>query len=94
MQRTRRLLPDSQHTQRQRWEDTPEAKKYDRWFAGWERRYRLLKWATVIFAVQSVVWFVLAWNGYDTAARIVFFSWFGPAGVALYSIVWSIKEAR
>jgi len=92
MQRTRRLLPDSQRALS--WDDTPAGQAHARWRVGWERRLRILKWATVIFAVQSVVWFVLAWNGYDTAARIVFFSWFGPAGVALYSIVWSIKEAR
>ena len=93
MQRTRRLLPDSQHTQRQRWEDTPEAKKYDRWFAGWERRLRLLKWATFVFAVQLVVWFILAWN-YNPLHQWVFGSMFVTVTVPVYIIGWSVKELR
>lgn len=87
MQYQRRQIEDG----RQRWEDTPEAQKYARWFAGWERRLRLLKLATIVFAVQTVAWFVLAWNDVSIAP-VVFASMLIPAAYAVYIIAWSIKE--
>ena len=87
MQYQRRQITDG----RQRWEDTPEAQKYAAWFAGLERRVRLLKFATIVFAVQVVVWFILAWN--DNPLHVhVFASLFVPAAYAVYIIAWSIKE--
>ena len=88
MQYQRRQIEDSR---RQRWEDTPKAKQYAAWFAGWERRVRLLKLATIVFAVQTVAWFILAWNDIAIAPG-VFASMLIPAAYAVYIIAWSIKE--
>lgn len=75
-----------------RWSETPEARRHAAWFAAWHRRMRLLKIAIVIFAVQLAVWFVLAWNGYESAALVVFCSQFITAMVPVYITVWSWKE--
>lgn len=88
MQYQRRQIEDKQ---RQRWEDTDRAQYYRDWDAGWQRRVRILKWATIIFAVQVVVWFILAWN-HSPLAPIVFATKIIPAGYAIYIIGWSIKE--
>lgn len=87
MQYQRRQIEDSR---RQRWEDTPEAQKYAAWFTGWERRVRLLKLATITFAIISCVWLPVAWTMQPThpIALTLFFAMFAPG---LYAAYRSIK---
>ncbi len=86
MQYQRRQIADNR---RQRWEDTPEAQKYAAWFAGWERRVRLLKFATIVFAVLSCVWLPVAWAMQPThpIALALFFAMFAPTSVAMYTVL-------
>ncbi len=84
--------PITARTQRRlRWEDTPDGQKYERWFAGWNRRLSILKVSTIIEVILIVVWFVLAWND-NPAAPAIFFLQFPNAIVPLYIILWSFKE--
>jgi len=88
MQYQRRQITDSRQ---QRWEDTPQAQQYAAWFAGCDKRIRLLKWATIIVAAQLVVWVILAWHD-NPAHVVVFASMFVSAAVPVYIIGWSVKE--
>lgn len=89
-----RRIVDTQYRQRERWEDTPEAQAYERWVAGWERRKRVLLWATGVFALGIAAVLLAPLVVPQYAPEVVAVVGVYTVAVWLISWAWAIRQVR